>query len=91
MIEGISKIEFVSEGFRQILTSAGTQELVQGIATQIQTEANAGITEESEGFSANVIVGGYGGGRYVGFVTAIDDKASAAEAEEKVLTRAVHG
>ncbi|MEE3391962.1 MAG: hypothetical protein VZR28_12475 [Candidatus Cryptobacteroides sp.] len=91
MIKGITKIEFNSQGFKDILFSPGTKELVQGVADQIQAEANAGIQEDSEGFSSNVVAGGYGGGRYVGFVTSLDNKAAQAESEDKVLSKAVHG
>lgn len=91
MIKGITKIEFNSQGFKDILFSPGTKELVQGVADKIQAEANAGIQEDSEGFSSNVVAGGYGGGRYVGFVTSIDNNAAQAESEDKVLSKAVHG
>ena len=91
MIKGITKIEFNSQGFKDILFSPGTKELVQGVAGRIQAEANAGIQEDSEGFSSNVVAGGYGGGRYVGFVTSLDNKAAQAESEDKVLSKAVHG
>ena len=91
MIKGITKIEFNSQGFKDILFSPGTKELVQGVADQIQAEANAGIQEDSEGFSSNVVAGGYGGGRYVGFVTSTDKASAQAESEEKVLSKAAHG
>lgn len=91
MIKGITKIEFNSQGFKDILFSPGTKELVQGVANQIQAEANAGIQEDSEGFSSNVVAGGYGGGRYVGFVTSTDKASAQAESEDKVLSKAVHG
>lgn len=91
MIKGITKIEFNSRGFKDILFSPGTKELVQGVANQIQAEANAGIQEDSEGFSSNVVAGGYGGGRYVGFVTSTDKASAQAESEDKVLSKAVHG
>ena len=84
------KIEFISEGFRQILMSDGVKNAVASAAEKIQTEANSGAAD-SQGFSANTWVGGYGGGRYVASVTAIDRKASAAESEQQVLTKAVHG
>ena len=83
------KIEFISEGFRQILLSEGTKSVVTSAAEKIQAEANSGLTN-SQGFSANTWVGGYGGGRYVASVTSIDRAAAAAEAENQVLTRAVH-
>ena len=91
MIKGITKIEFNSQGFKDILFSSGTKELVQGVADKIQAEANAGIQEDSEGFSSNVVAGGYGGGRYVGFVASLDNKAAQAQSEDKVLSKAVHG
>ena len=91
MIKGITKIEFNSQGFKDILFSPGTKELVQGVANKIQAEANAGIQEDSEGFSSNVVAGGYGGGRYVGFVTSTDKASAQAESEDKVLSKAVHG
>ena len=91
MIKGITKIKFNKQGFKDILFSPGTKELVQGVADKIQAEANAGIQEDSEGFSSNVVAGGYGGGRYVGFVTSLDNKAAQAESEDKVLSKAVHG
>lgn len=91
MIPGIKKIEFESKGFKDILFSSGVKDLVQSTAKRIQAEANAGIQEDSEGFSSNVVAGGYGGGRYVGFVTSLDNKAAQAESEDKVLSKAVHG
>ena len=90
MIKGLKRIEFVSQGFKDILFSPGTKELVQNTANTIQANANAGAPADSEGFSANVIAGGYGGGRYVGFVTSIENAAAEAESENKVLTGAVH-
>ena len=90
MIEGLRKIEFDSDGFREILLSEGMKEQVESAVERIQSEANAGITEDSEGFSVDVIQGGYGGGRWVGFVSAIDSAAAIAESENKVLSGAVH-
>lgn len=83
-------IEFNSEGFHQILMSEGVKNAVTSAAEKIQSEANAGASG-SKGFSAKTWVGGYGGGRYVASVTAIDQKASTAESENQVLTKAVHG
>ena len=91
MIPGIKKIEFESKGFKDILFSSGVKDLVQSTAKRIQAEANAGIQGESEGFSANVIAGEYGDGRYVGFVTSTDKASAQAESEDKVLSKAVHG
>ena len=38
---------------------------------------------------ARTQIGGYGGGRYIGFVTTADNKAKIAESEDKALTRAL--
>lgn len=81
------RIEFNSEGFRQILTSEGCHELVQGITESIADRANANAGLES--FRASTQLGGYGGGRWIGFATATDKAAMVAEAEDKALTRAI--
>lgn len=90
MIKGIKSVQFISSGFRDILFSDGVKQQVQSVADRIRQEANAGVEDGSEGFSATVIGGGYGGGRWVGFVTSIDNAAAKAESENKVLTKAVH-
>ena len=83
------QIEFFSEGFRQILMSEGTKNVVTSAAQKIQAEANSAVSN-SEGFSANTWVGNYGGGRYVASVTSIDRAAATAESERQVLSKAVH-
>ena len=85
------KLEFISDGFRQILNSEGVKSVVQSEAERIKAAADSGIIEESEGFSANVWTGNYGGGRWVGSVTTTDAASSMAESENKVLTKAVTG
>ena len=84
------QIEFISKGFRDILFSDGVKNAVTSAAERIQAEANAGVSD-SEGFSMNVRGIGYGGGRWGAFVSAKDQKANAAESENQVLTKAVHG
>lgn len=84
------KIEFISDGFREILESEGTQQLVADAAAKIQSAANAGIGKDSEGFSAETWRGNYGGGRWIGSVTSLDSTAARAQSENKVLTKAVH-
>lgn len=84
------KIEFISSGFREILEGDGVHQLVTDTATRIQQEANAGIDEESEGFSVDVWEGNYGGGRWIGSVTSQDRAAAAAQSEYQVLSKAVH-
>ena len=87
MANGIKKIEFINEGFRGILQSEGTRDLVNEITERIASEANA--NGNCEGFRPKTILGTRAN-RYVGFVTATTRKASAAESENKALTRAVH-
>ena len=84
-----TRIEFNSAGFREILLSDGCHELVQSITDEISTKANANNTRGGEGFASSVQVGGYGGGRWIGFVSTADQYASAAESEDTILTRAI--
>lgn len=81
------RIEFNSAGFREILLSEGTKDLVESTAQEIADRANA--NSGGEGFEASSIVGGYGGGRYIGFVTATTEEAMKAEAENGALTGAI--
>lgn len=87
MIEGITKIEFNSAGFKEILMSA--QGLVSSVTNEIAAKANANLAETSTGYSAEVFTGGFGGGRPIGIVASTDNAAAAAEAEYKALSRAV--
>lgn len=82
-----ARIEFISEGFRQVLLSEGTKQVVEEAAEQIKDRANANYG--GDGFESNVIVGGYGGGRYIGFVKATDKESMIAESENKALTGAI--
>ena len=83
------RLVFNSDGFRQILQSEGVHDLVQQTAEEIAEKANANNTRGGEGFEARTQIGGYGGGRYIGFVTTADNKAKIAESEDKALTRAL--
>jgi hypothetical protein len=91
-----TRIVFNSEGFRQILLSEGCHEVVQQTTEQIRDRAvqnyaavsPTGVDADA-GISANTQVGGYGGGRWIGFVSTADQYAAAAEAEDAVLTRAL--
>lgn len=90
-------IEFNSDGFRQILLSSGVRGVVAEATQQIAARANANLIDtSSEGYEGTVMesprMSGYGnGGRWVGFVRALDYKAMADEAENKSLSRAVSG
>ena len=83
------RLVFNSDGFRQILQSEGVHDLVQQTAEEIAEKANANNTRGGEGFEARTQIGGYGGGRYIGFVSTADNKAKIAESEDKALTRAL--
>ena len=82
-------INFISDGFRQILTSDGVRSLVEETAKGIQSRANAKAPTDSDGFEVTTMVGGYGGGRWVSRVQAADYKAAEAEAEDKILTGSI--
>lgn len=80
------RIEFISEGFREILSGSGTAGVVDEAVNQIAANASAsGGTFVTDGF-----VGGYGGGRYIGIVAADDYEAMYNEAVDKTLSTAVH-
>lgn len=84
-----TRIVFNSEGFREILLSEGCHGLVTSVTEDIAAKANANNDRGGNGFSSSTEVGGYGGGRWIGFVTATDRKASAAQSEDQALTRAL--
>ena len=92
---GISKIEFINTGFKEILQSTGTQEVVQQVTDSILNKAVANyaavspsVVDASAGFAASVINGGRAQ-RWMGFVSTTDKNSAAAESEDKVLTRAI--
>lgn len=83
------RIVFNSEGFRQILLSDGCRDLVQSTTEEIKNKADANNTRGGDGFEASTMVGGYGGGRWIGFVSTTDNASKIAESEDKALTRAI--
>ena len=83
------KIKFNSKGFKDILCSGGVQGAVRDATEAIQARANANNSRGGEGFSADVWMGSYGGGRWVGSVSTTDRKSRVAEAEDKALSRAL--
>lgn len=84
-----ARIVFNSDGFRQLLLSDGVRELVQSTAEEICDKANGNNTRGGEGFVVRTQVGGYGGGRYVAFVSSTDKNSFIAESEDKALTGAL--
>lgn len=83
------RIVFKSEGFRQVLLSDGCRDLVQSTTEEIKNKADANNTRGGDGFEASTMVGGYGGGRWIGFVSTTDNASKIAESEDKALTRAI--
>lgn len=75
------KLEFVDEGFKEILKSQGVADCV--IKETVAIKQRAGDLYESE------IVWGYGGTRWVGFVHNINSLGAEDEAENKTLSKAV--
>ena len=84
------KIEFNSKGFKDILFSPGTKEMLTNLSDDIRDRAN-GSLPDGEGFASNVEAGGYGGGRYVAFVRTDNNAAALEESENMTLTKAVRG
>lgn len=83
------KIQFISDGFKQILESEGVEAVVRSAAETIRANANANLQESSEGYTVSTWKGGYGGGRWIGSVTGADKAANKAEAEYKALSSGV--
>lgn len=84
------EIEFFSEGFEQILTSAGTMSAVQSATEGIWARANANNNRGGTGFHSGTRIGrAYGSQRALGFVYTTDRKSAIAEAEDKALSEAV--
>lgn len=76
-----TKIQFIDKGFRDILSSEGTKEVIQSTANNIKTRAGAK-------YEADVSYYGQGH-RWMGFVHTTDLESMRDEAENKTLTKAV--
>ena len=86
------EIEFFSEGFEQILTSAGVMSAVQSATNGIYQRANANNSRGGDGFHSGTRIGrAYGSQRALGFVYTTDRASCIAEAEDKALSGAVMG
>lgn len=85
------RLEFNSDGFREILCGDGVKGMVDSATEKIKVKADAGIQGTSEGFSASSFLGNYGGGRWVGVVSTTDKESMIAESEGKALSKAVSG
>lgn len=91
----IEKIDFVSDGFKEILNSSGVAALITQHTDAVCARANANLAgidsdyvSESEGFKSKVFQGG-SQGRVVGTVYTTDRRSRIAESEYKALSRAV--
>ncbi len=84
------EIEFISDGFKEILNSDGTKQLVDSLAQEIQMRANSNVAgEHTDGYKVTTMHSNKGDGRWVSFVQAADYIAAEKEAEYKALTKAV--
>lgn len=84
------RLEFIGEGFGEILRSEGTQNLVRNVTEEIGAKANEKNSRGGEGFRTSVEQSGrYKNRRWVGFVSTTDKKSVIAETEDGALSRAV--
>lgn len=79
--------EWNSPGFKAILNTDEMHRVVEEVSQHIADQANSNYG--GDGFQVTTKVGGYGGGRWVGFVTATDKDSLKAESEDSALTRAL--
>ena len=85
------RLEFISDGFKELLCSDGVQGVVQSAAAGIQARANANanLSEDSTGYYMRTVQGSVG--RWLGFVGATDHETLVAESEYQALTKAMNG
>lgn len=86
------RLEFNSDGFKELLCSPEIQSVVEETSTMIQTRAtaNANLSENSTGYYMRTVQGATAG-RWLGFVGATDHESLIGESEYKALTKAVNG
>ena len=82
----ITRIKFISDGFKAILASDGVRKLVTEQTAAIKARADANISGKSVGYNMKIYPPG---GRWIGIVGTTDHASIVAEAEEKALSRAV--
>ena len=78
------RLEFNSDGFRELLNSSEVEQLVLQHAQEIANRANEASGLDS--FEAHSLKART---RYIAFAGATDDASAQAEAEDKVLSQAV--
>lgn len=96
--KGIAKIEFISDGFKDILQTAGTQQVVQEVTEDIKQKCVANFSvicpdgEDPETAFHTEVKQAHSAvykGRFVGFVSTSDYYAVLGEAGDKIMTRAL--
>lgn len=84
------KLEWVHEGFEQILCAPGTMSQVQAVTNRIKDRANTANNRGGSGFESGTrIAKAFGSRRAAGFVYTTDRNSRIAEAEDKALSKAV--
>ena len=78
-----NRIKFNSAAFRAILTGGGVRGLV--------SETARSISGRAPGTRAQTIIGGFGGGRAVGFVSTQARSATELNQQREALEAASHG
>lgn len=81
------KLVFNSAGFKALLNTDEMHKVVEEVSHHIADQANSNYG--GDGFAVTTQVGGYGGGRWIGFVTSTDKDSLQAESEDAALTRAL--
>ena len=92
-MSGKIKIDWIHEGFEEILCSSGAKQVCEQQAGDIQARANAGLrADDTPGYKTDgKIVNAYGSKRWMYFVYTTDAATVYAEAEDNVLSKAVSG
>lgn len=85
---GITEIEFIDSGFKEILASDGCREAVEQVTQEIADRANGNNSRGGTGFASKVEYGSRAQ-RYIGFAYTTDKNSEIAEAEDGALTRAL--
>ena len=84
------EIEFISDGFAEILRSDGVKKVIESKAQEIQQRANSNVAgEHTDGYKVTTMHSNGKDNRWVSFVQAADYVAAEKEAEYKALTKAV--
>ncbi len=85
----LDRMQWNSDGFKEVLESEEVRNLIESEARKFQSKANANNSRDSEGYEVITEKSTYGGGRWVSRVKSIDREADIAESEDKALSRAL--